>query len=463
MKQPIILLHRFTLALTVLALLAACGSNETAGNTAINAPVNNTAVETAIEPADNTAPDASANDTAVETAVEPIVVSGAGDITAVVEQYRQLLGGVNNGGAPGQNPSGYREINWDGVPDELAAPNFMPPDFFNDTTEPRARGAFFATPGDGIQVSANKDNPYGAAPYFNHLNDSYTFKAFSEERLFSPIGSNIVDMTFFVPGTNTPATVTGFGAVYTDVDTDHTAFEYFDKEGNSLGAFATPIADAGLSFLGVVFPEPVVYRVQIRYGTVALGPDDSLRNDVAVMDNFIYGEPQALAAAGSFAGPIPGSRAFVAFVRDGQHVLAYVCDSLDTAEWFRGEVHNEVLDLTAKSGARLHATFDEAAVNGAFTPAGGLSLAFKADAVTAPAGLYRSEGAAQEVDYVGGLIILSDGSHRGLVQSGTHHFIVDPDPLDIRDGSSNLLATVNWGDGIGHLPSLSFNQVKINE
>jgi len=104
----------------------------------------------------------------------------------------------------------------------------------------------------------------------------------------------VVDLTFFVPGTNTPATVRGFGAVYTDVDTDHTAFEYFDKDGNSLGMFETPTADAGLSFLGVIFSEPVVFRVQIRYGTAALGPGDSSDSDVAVMDNFIYGEPQPL-------------------------------------------------------------------------------------------------------------------------------------------------------------------------
>ena len=44
------------------------------------------------------------------------------------------------------------------------------------------------------------------------------FKTFSAERLFSPIGSAIVDLTFFVPGTNIPAVVKGFGAVYADAD-----------------------------------------------------------------------------------------------------------------------------------------------------------------------------------------------------------------------------------------------------
>jgi hypothetical protein len=224
----------------------------------------------------------------------PTVVSGAGDITAVVEQYRQLFG-ETNGGVPGTQPSGYREINWDGVPDEFAAPNFMPPEFFNAPVDPRARGAFFTTPGQGVQVSADSDNPTNTPLHFGNVNPaySYSFKTFSDERLFSPIGSNIVDLTFFVPGSSTPATVHGFGAVYTDVDTAHTAFEYFDKDNNSLGTFETPTADNGLSFLGVYFADPIVYRVQIRYGTSALGPDDSEQFDVAVMDNFIYGEPQA--------------------------------------------------------------------------------------------------------------------------------------------------------------------------
>jgi hypothetical protein len=145
-------------------------------------------------------------------------------------------------------------------------------------------------------VSADKDNPTGTLPRFGNLNPKYVndFYAFSEERLFSPVGSNIADVTFFVPGTDTPAAVRGFGAVYTDIDTDHTAFEYFDKDGKSLGKYGAPIANNGLSFLGVVFDEPIIARVRVAYGTTALGPDDGGSNDVAVMDNFIYGEPQEI-------------------------------------------------------------------------------------------------------------------------------------------------------------------------
>ena len=228
---------------------------------------------------------------------EPQIVTGAGDIASAVEQYRALLG-ENNGGDPGtKGPSGYREINWDTIPDEFSAPNFYEPDFFNAPEAPRARGIVLNTPGEGLMVSANADNPYDVPPKFGNINPQYAdiFKAFSEEKLFSPVGgSNLVEITFFVPGTDTSATVRGFGAVYTDVDTAHTAFEYFDVNGDSLGQFETPIADNGLSFLGVAFDEPIVFRVQVKYGTGALGPNDGEGVDVAVMDNFIFGEPQAI-------------------------------------------------------------------------------------------------------------------------------------------------------------------------
>jgi hypothetical protein len=222
------------------------------------------------------------------------VVEGAGNIAAVVEQYRGLLG-PNNGGGPDRHPSGRREINWDGVPDELATPHALPGDFFNAAAAPRARGAEFRTPGDHIAVSAKAGNAAGTPVRFGDLNPSYPqrFATFSPERLFSPVGSNVVELSFFLPGTHTPALVRGFGAVYTDVDTEDAAdFQFFAADGSSLGKFGVPKSKAGLSFLGVAFDEPVVAKVRIVYGNTALGPDDSAGHDVAVMDDFIFGEPQ---------------------------------------------------------------------------------------------------------------------------------------------------------------------------
>lgn len=230
-----------------------------------------------------------------QNAQTPTIVSGTdANVQVKMDEFKKLLGDKNNGGAPGDFDTGYREINWDSLPDELAAPADYAPDFFNDTKEPRARGMLLSTPGTGLVVSADSDNPTGTPPRFGHINPTYAdmFKTFSPERLFSPIGSIFVDVTFFVSGTQTPALVRGFGGIYTDVDTLYTAYEFFDANGQSLGKFEVPVADEGLSFVGVAFPNPVISRVRVQIGTAALGAQDSAESDVSAMDNFIYSEPQ---------------------------------------------------------------------------------------------------------------------------------------------------------------------------
>jgi hypothetical protein len=223
-----------------------------------------------------------------------VVVRAAGDIRAEVDRYRNLLG-PDNGGAPGGHAQGRREINWDSVPDRFAEPNALPGDFFNASTAPRARGALLTTPGKHVAVSAGPHNPYRAAVRFGDINPTYPglFRTFSPPRLFSPIGSNIVNLYFRVPGTDRPGLVRGFGAVYTNVTIpEKTGFRYYDSHGRLLGAFTVPVKPRGLSFLGVLFPAAVVARVRIEYGNHALGPNESTHINVAVMDNFIYGEPQ---------------------------------------------------------------------------------------------------------------------------------------------------------------------------
>jgi hypothetical protein len=123
------------------------------------------------------------------------------------------------------------------------------------------------------------------------------------------VGSNITEALFFIPGTNgaTPATVRGFGAVFTDVDQPDgsgpskkrgnrgasTLIEYFGADGNVLFSSFVPASpgDASLSFFGIVFDDPLIARVRITTGDVAPGPDDDEKNDIVVMDDFIYGEP----------------------------------------------------------------------------------------------------------------------------------------------------------------------------
>jgi len=239
----------------------------------------------------------------------------AASIQSTVAAYRAALGDPNNGNAPGQ-PSGRREINWDGgsttnLNTVVAGSTFTG---FQGT-----RGALFTTPGTGfVQAPAAADPvqfpPGGLAGLFNNPTYGTIFTAFSDSRLFSAIGSNITDVSFFVPvapgGSNEPATVSGFGAVFTDVDKRRnrnasTLIEYFGADGDLLFSSSVPAlrGDGSFSFFGIVFDDADVSddaddariaRVRITSGNVAPGPDDGGRRDVVMMDDFLYGEPQPL-------------------------------------------------------------------------------------------------------------------------------------------------------------------------
>lgn len=226
--------------------------------------------------------------------VQQAAGTSAQAIQSAVDAYRADLGELNRN-VPGSFGSGRREINWDGVPDDIAAPNLFPADFFN-TTSPR--GVVFSTRGKGFQVSANA----GVAPIeFDNINPAYSslFTTFSPQRLFTPLGSNVMDVLFFVPGSSAPATTNGFGSVFTDVDRPGTTMEYFDEHGQRLARFDVPASPGRetLSFLGVRFLDRRVARVRITSGNTALGPNERKDRDLVVMDDFIFGEPTPTAQA----------------------------------------------------------------------------------------------------------------------------------------------------------------------
>jgi hypothetical protein len=221
----------------------------------------------------------------------------AASIQGAVDAFRQDLGGSNNG-VGGTFPNGRREINWDGVPTDFSAPNPLPPNFFNSNS---ARGLVYQTPGDGFQVSANAET--GTPIEFGNINSTYTslFKAFTPQKLFTPLGSTISEQLFFVPGTDTPATTSGFGAVFTDVDRKFsTRMDFIDIRGRLLYSIFVPNIRKGsetLSFLGVSFNEGErVSRVVITSGNTPLGPNQNETEirDIVAMDDFIYGEPQPI-------------------------------------------------------------------------------------------------------------------------------------------------------------------------
>ena len=231
----------------------------------------------------------------------PVVTSASGpDAAAIqpaVDAFRASLGNLNPN-VVGSFGSGRREINWDGVPNEFSSPNSFPATFFNDNSP---RGAFFLTPGTGFEVSAHAAT--GTPVRFGNINPSYPdlFTTFSAQKLFTAIGSNVLDVLFLATGTVSTATVSGFGAVFTDVDLPGAStLEFFTADDQSLGVFSVPAAtgDQTMSFLGVAFSTERAHRVRITTGNTALSAGTT--GDVVALDDFIYSEPIALSTA-----PIP--------------------------------------------------------------------------------------------------------------------------------------------------------------
>jgi hypothetical protein len=221
-----------------------------------------------------------------------VIFSASGANTAAiqpsVDAFRAALGSLNANVA-GSFGSGRREINWDGVPDALAAPNNLPANFFNVNSP---RGVVFATPGTGFQVSANAAT--STPVQFGNIDPSYPglFEPFSAQRLFTALGSNIVDVDFFIPGSSSAAVSNGFGAVFSDVDlADTTSLTFFDFNNVSLGTFFVPsfAGNETFSFLGVQFDQAIVSRVRITNGNQILATGNT-STDLVVMDDFIYGE-----------------------------------------------------------------------------------------------------------------------------------------------------------------------------
>ncbi len=227
--------------------------------------------------------------------------SAPASIQAKVDEFRAALGDPNNGNAAGPLGSGRREINWDGGGATTAAVSGSTLSAFTNT-----RGATFTTPGTGfLQTPLNVAELTGIQASYET-----TFNTFSPVRVFTPTGSNITDITFSLPGSAgaTPATVSAFGAVFSDVDlTNTTTIELFDLANASLLLLNVPPqtsvdAPVGLSFAGAeANAGERIARIRITTGNQALGLPDSNGNpvDVVVMDDFLYAEPQAVPEPGA--------------------------------------------------------------------------------------------------------------------------------------------------------------------
>lgn len=237
---------------------------------------------------------AACNDDSVTNPVpvtpQATVFTASGNIAAKVDEFRNALG-ASNGGTAGEQPTGRREITWDGAgANPFNNRNDFPANFFNTNVK---SGAVFTTDGTGFRNDST---------FFADINPAYAsqFEFFSATKIFAPVGSNQLDQLFQVAGQPTPAVVRGFGIVFSDVDlADKTTIQLFAQDGSTLGTYAAPVRSdaAGLSFVGVTYADAIIARVRITLGTGALGAnvnDVSAggTTDLVVLDNLIYGEPK---------------------------------------------------------------------------------------------------------------------------------------------------------------------------
>lgn len=226
-----------------------------------------------------------------EPVVASVVFSANGNINAKLGDFRTQLGTLNT--TTGMT-TGRREINWEGVPDSLMGLR-MPGDFFNPTGAgaPMAlqRGVVYLGSGEPVVSKTNFADVNALA--------ATEFSAFSGSKTFAVTNGIQWPVNFRVAGQTTPATVKGFGIVFSDVDKSNSTFIEFFHDERSLGKFFVPAHDAtsNFSFLGVYFPAETVTHVLVGHeGKLSDGGKDISQGgttDLVILDDFIYSEPVA--------------------------------------------------------------------------------------------------------------------------------------------------------------------------
>jgi hypothetical protein len=296
--------------------------------------------------------------------------AGVGPTGGGLAAFEAGIGGRNNSAAVGEQPAGFRTVNWDEVKldgtDFGGATTTIAPNHVVAIPDERfaSRGidlrAPIAVAGDGF-LSVNAGVPG-------------RFPAFSAQNVAAPFSSNTLALDIVSPtgpgGLPMPATTKGFGAVFLNVRLPNTtSIEYLSGD-TMLARQFVPVGGVGLpSFVGTLFVSPVVTSVVINLGTAQIFSfdgtnfaagivSDSGLDNLVAMDDLALAEPapEAPTLAGAVGIPLSGSMA--SFSDSDPNANAH--DFTSSIDWGDG---------TSGSGQVT------AAASGGFTVAGGHTYA----------------------------------------------------------------------------------------
>lgn len=121
---------------------------------------------------------------------------------------------------------------------------------------------------------------------------------------------------------------------------------------------------------------------------------------------------------GTFVGRADESDVLLGIVSNGVKVRAYACDGASITEWFNADPLSSDAPLLSASGAQLTVRRGGSPVAELNLGEGRVLTIQTLQVDGAGAGVFRAERTAGDTNFVGGWVVLPDGTQRGAVTGG---------------------------------------------
>ncbi len=282
----------------------------------------------------------------------PVPLTGSSasgtSVPSAIAAFESAAGVADNGTTGGEQGSGYRHINWDGVALDGSDPGSTVIESSRVVALSRSRLAPW-----GLELGpaqAGEDELAGsevavANDGFNSVNGNAHVTPFSSPNVWAPFNSNTAEFDVVAPAgqasTPVPAVTRGLGVVFLNVRSGSpTEIQYYN-DSSLLYTQSAPAAPGGTSFAGVLFPSAVVTRVVVTLGDgeifgfdgSAVTAGTSPAADLVAGDDVLLAEPApARPAIGATAG-VPISSVLDTFTESDTH--AFVAASIDWGDGTR--------------------------------------------------------------------------------------------------------------------------------